>query len=192
MNKEEIEKAKEWLNWMKKKDLFTPYISNIIQYINQLEEIKGMKEAIELAGMDIKSLLNFKYENKRLKNKIDQLEFQIQAKEKENKYDVNMIDEVKGEAVKLYKKIRQLEQENKQLKISYKLMENEAMKDGLKERQKLNKIIDEMAKAYMKVTSEKYRIKHICEKGKCQNEECHEDDWTECIKQYFEKKAEEK
>ena len=37
MSKEEIEKAKEWLNWMQKQDLFLPYTSNILQYIDQLE-----------------------------------------------------------------------------------------------------------------------------------------------------------
>ena len=60
------------------------------------------------------------------------------------------------------------------------------------ENKKQNKIIDEMAKAYMKVTSEKYRIKNICEKGKCQNEECHEDDWTKCIKNILKRKVEKK
>ena len=47
---------------------------------------------------------------------INQLEFQIQAKEKEHKYDVNIIDEVKGEVVKLYKEI------NKQNKIIYEMV----------------------------------------------------------------------
>ena len=86
MNKEEIEKAKEKLNKYADKvnrnkrilegsEIQTSEaINTLLQYIDQLEEIKGMKEAIELAGMDIKSLLNFKYENKKLKNKIDQLE----------------------------------------------------------------------------------------------------------------------
>lgn len=48
-----------------------------------------------------------------------------------------------------------------------------------------DKMIEEMAKEINKTTSEKYKIKHICEKGKCRNEECHEDDWNECIKEYF-------
>ena len=39
---------------------------------------------------------------------IDRLEFQTQVKEKEHAYDLNMIDEVKGEAVKLYNKIDKL------------------------------------------------------------------------------------
>ncbi len=55
---------------------------------------------------------------------------------------------------------------------------------------KQNKIIGEMAKAYMKVTSEEYRIENICLKDDCRNEDCHEDDWTECIIKHFEKKGE--
>lgn len=51
-------------------------------------------------------------------------------------------------------------------------------------------VIDEMAKEINKITSEKYKIKHVCEKGKCRNEECHEDNWNNCIKEYFRKKAE--
>ena len=42
------------------------------------------------------------------KERIDQLEFEVQAKEKVHRYDVKMIDEVKGEAVKLYKEIDKL------------------------------------------------------------------------------------
>ncbi len=57
------------------------------------------------------------------------------------------------------------------------------------ENNKQNKIIDEMAKAYMKVTSEEYRVENICLKDDCRNEDCHGDYWIECIKQYFEKKV---
>ena len=89
-------------------------IETLLQYIEELEEIKGMKESIELAEMDIKSLLKFKYENERLK-----------------------------------------------------------------------KIIDEMAKEINKTTSEKYKIKHICEKRI-------KEQTITGIKQYFEKKVEEK
>ena len=56
--------------------------------------------------------------------------------------------------------------------------------------EKKDKQIDEMAKEINKITSEKYKIKHICEKGKCVYEECHEDDCNDCIKQYFERKVE--
>ena len=142
MNKEEIERAKEDLMFFNEGDYITREMDKsadiLEKYIQELEEIKEIKEAIELAGMDIKSLLNFKYENKRLKNKIDQLEFQIQAKEKENKYDVNMIDEVKGEAVKLYKEI-----------------------------DKQNKIIDEMAEEINAETLDKIDWCKLYNKGIC-------------------------
>ena len=38
INKGKIEKAKKWLNWCKKQKVFLPYTSNIIQYIDQLEQ----------------------------------------------------------------------------------------------------------------------------------------------------------
>ena len=98
----------------------------------EIEKAKGW-----LSALDISS--EFEASSKEIiLQYIVQLENQIKAQEMEHKYDVNIIDEVKGESVKLYKEIRQLEQENR----------------------------------------------------KCKNEECHEDDWTECIKQYFEKKGE--
>ena len=82
------------------------------------------KEEIEKAKDDLKNLyemLNPKPSTstnaiKTLLQYIEQLESRVQAQEMEHKYDVNMIDEVKGEAVQLYNKI-----------------------------DKLNKIIDEMA-----------------------------------------------
>lgn len=85
-NKEEIEKAKERCNSIvefcknnkecqKNKICSDCYIEVedvqkieiLLRYIEELEEIKGMKEAIELAGIEIKDLLKFKYENKTLK-----------------------------------------------------------------------------------------------------------------------------
>lgn len=80
---------------------------------------------------------------------IEQLENKVQAQEMEHKYDVNMIDEVKGEAVKLYKKIN-----------------------------KLNKIIDEMAKQLSELTIlDIKKAKYITLGDK------------EEVKQYFEKKV---
>ena len=38
--------------------------------------------------------------------------------------------------------------------------------------------------------SEKKIINEICIKSKCNNEECHEDDLKDCIKQYFARKVE--
>ena len=80
LSKEEIEKAKEIcedLIELLKKDTL-----NINKIFNLIKE-----------GEAIETFLQY----------IDQLEFQIQAKEKVHDYDVNMIDEVKGEIVKLYK-----------------------------------------------------------------------------------------
>ena len=83
--------------------------------------------------------------------------------------------------------IDQLEQENKQLKIAYKLMENEAMKDGLEERKKQSKIIDEMAGYIATLDIDE----DIC--SKTQNEHCDKMSLGECescIKKHFTKKVE--
>ena len=61
-----------------------------------------------------------------------------------------------------------------------------------KENEKKDKQIDLMAEFIKNNMSEKKIINEICIKGKCNNEECHEDDLKDCIKQYFEKQAKEK
>ncbi len=137
LSKEEIEKAKRQLEIMlkcrkKQKEEFS-------ECINCNEDIESLEIILQY---------------------IDQLENQIQAKEMEHEYDVNMIDEVKGNSVKLYKEIR-----------------------------KQNKIINEMAdiiKDYDIDYSDicKYRFIRHCEKAP--------NGCKECIKQYFEKKVEEK
>ena len=48
-----------------------------------------------------------------------------------------------------------------------------------------DKQIDLMAKFIENNMSEKKIINEICIKSKCNNEECHEDDLKDCIKQYF-------
>ena len=77
-NKEEIEKAKEELKIIWKETDFENSkrrvaIEILLQYIKELEAIKGMKEAIELSNMDIKSLLNLKYDNIKLHKMIDEM-----------------------------------------------------------------------------------------------------------------------
>ena len=79
---------------------------------------------------------------------IEELENKIEAKEMEHEYDIKMIDEVKGEAVKLYKEI-----------------------------DKLNKIIDEMADIINNCDIDysdicKYRIVQRCEKAPEGCKEC--------------------
>ena len=52
-----------------------------------------------------------------------------------------------------------------------------------------DKQIDLMAKFIENNMSEKKIINEICIKSKCNNEECHEDDLKDCIKQYFANKV---
>ena len=74
MNKEEIEKAKEWLNWMKKQELFLPYISNILQYIDQLEQyLEKISKQLDNVAIDQIPIgiaeLQFKYKSIEQENK---------------------------------------------------------------------------------------------------------------------------
>lgn len=55
--------------------------------------------------------------------------------------------------------------------------------------EKKDKQIDLMAKFIENNMSEKKIINEICIKSKCNNEECHEDDLKDCIKQYFANKV---
>ena len=59
-----------------------------------------------------------------------------------------------------------------------------------KEKEEKDKQIDLMAKFIENNMSEKKIINEICIKSKCNNEECHEDDLKDCIKQYFARKVE--
>ena len=98
LSKEEIEKAKERIKKI---------LSCYDEYKKDYEE--GHQSSFELDLNDfgvLETLLKY----------IGDLESTVQAQNMVHNYDVNMIDEVKGEAVKLYKEIRQLEQENKALK----------------------------------------------------------------------------
>ena len=99
---------------------------------------------------------------------IRELEFNKKASEKVHNYDMRMIDEVKGEAVKLYKKIDELEEENEE-------------KD---------KQIDLMAEYISKIDIEE----DVCMKNKTNPEWCNEDytNCKNCIKQNFKKLAKEK
>ena len=153
----------------------------------EIENAKGW-----LSALDIKS--EFEAISKEIISQyIEQLENQIEAKEMEHKYDVNMIDEVKRETVKLYKEIRQLEQENKALKKGQASLMSSRKKWKYRYYKlrrmfkKQNKIIDEMAdiiKDYDIDYSDicKYRFVRHCEKAPT--------GCKECVKQYFEKKVE--
>ena len=82
LNKEEIEKAKEYIEGLINLFYEFPNPQSVLLEDNKVKYVE--------------TLLQY----------IDQLENQIQAKEMEHEYDVNMIDEVKGNSVKLYKEIR--------------------------------------------------------------------------------------
>lgn len=64
------------------------------------------------------------------------------------------------------------------------------IKEQQEEIEQKDKQIDLMAKFIENNMSEKKIINEICIKSKCNNEECHEDDLKDCIKQYFERKVE--
>lgn len=68
-------------------------------------------------------------------------------------------------------------------------MSKRHLEDICKLKQK-DKQIDLMAKFIENNMSEKKIINEICIKSKCNNEECHEDDLKDCIKQYFARKVE--
>ena len=146
LSKEEIEKAKERCD-------------SIIEFCKNNKECQKNKICTDcyIEIEDIKAM-------KILLQYIDQLENQIQAKEMEHEYDVNMIDEVKGNSVKLYKEIR-----------------------------KQNKIIDEMAKAmYSNISMlEMAKIGQAIDYDpRKMFAGISDEEAIDCIKQYFEKKVE--
>lgn len=73
--------------------------------------------------------------------------------------------------------------------VREKVKANEELIKLQKENAEKDKQIDLMAKFIRTNISYDKIIYEICINGKCNNEECHEDDLKECIKQYFERKA---
>ena len=128
------------------------------------------KEAIE----QLKSWREFIIKNKEKVNKASDIEFYLRIA-------LNLIQRQQEEIDNLKKQNTHQSKEIKKA-VDYTFELN-------KENEKKDKIIDAMAEEIDKTTSEKYKIKHICEDGKCGYEECHEDDWNECIKRYFEMKV---
>lgn len=77
-----------------------------------------MNKEIEKAKEDLSFMNEGDYITKEMEQSADvleeyikQLEFNIEASKKEHEYDLKMIDEVKGVAVKLYRKIDELKEE---------------------------------------------------------------------------------
>ena len=87
--------------------------------------------------------------------------------------------------------LTKLQKENEVLKRAFDRQSGD-IGNYLVELQQKDKQIDLLAEFIKKNISEKKIINEICIKGKCNNEECHEDDIKDCIKQYFETKAKEK
>lgn len=91
-----------------------------------------------------------------------------------------------------------LKEENKEKDIYIKHSEeittemNNDINKLLSEIKEKDKQIDLSAEFIKNNMSEKKIINEICIKGKCNNEECHEDDLKECIKLHFVKLAKEK
>lgn len=100
------------------------------------------------------------------------------------------INKLKRHNKELLRKLRNRVKEVKKLtKYSFYKKEFATLNKKLKEK---NKQIDLSAEFIKNNMSEKKIINEICIKGKCNNEECHEDDLKECIKLHFEKLAKEK
>lgn len=87
--------------------------------------------------------------------------------------------------------VNKLQKENEELTTALS-KQSKDIGNYLVELQQKDKQIDLSAEFIKKNISEKKIINEICIKGKCNNEECHEDDIKDCIKQYFETKAKEK
>ena len=136
---------------------------------------------------------------------------EINALQMEHNHDVKMIDEVKGEAVKLYKEIEtlkrdfeivdhecnRLEQENikkdKQIEQYINMLATNDMLHVL-ECEKKDKIIDEMAEYIDEITEEIAREKGVEDFEFCDNKCTDKDEYIECkqcIKEYFKNKAKE-
>lgn len=79
---------------------------------------------------------------KKQKAEIEKLNFYLSALEQEHNYDVKMIDEVKGEAVKLYKELETL-------KRDFEIVDHECIRLEQEDIRK-DKIINEMAEQLVK------------------------------------------
>ena len=112
--------------------------------------------------------INEEYQKEKRENQKVELAV-LNEKQKDMNKLINTVKTYKGQFKRQEEVIRQLKKENKE-----------------KDRQ-----IDLTAKFIKNNMSENKIINEICVKGKCNNEECHEDDLKECIKQYFERKASE-
>lgn len=103
------------------------------------------KTSIDLAKEDLSFMNEGDYITKEMEQSADvleeyikQLEFNIEASKKEHKYDVAMIDEVKGVAVKLYRILN---------KVTDKLKEDTQKFNRLRKKHKMYSISEERLSA---------------------------------------------
>ena len=86
-------------------------------------------------------------------------------------------------------KVKRCNKEIEKLKTDFKIVDQECSRLERKEA-KQDKMIDLMAEFIENNTLNDVLIENVCLTLKCKNEECHEDNWKECIKQYFERRVE--
>ena len=103
------------------------------------------------------------------------------------------IEKLRNNNKDLLRKLRNRVKEVKKLqRKDYKSIvtkQGKTLEERAEQLKKKDKIIDLMAEFIKDNTLNNILIENVCLKLKCNNEECHEDDWNKCIKQYFERKV---
>lgn len=119
--------------------------NNIDTLVKEQDErekyIYNLEEKIELKQVRIKNLEN---ENDYLKALVKKKDLEITSLKMEHDYDVKMIDEVKGKAVKLYKEIETLKTDFKNVDHECKKLKQEDIRKDM--------MINEMVKQIVGLT----------------------------------------
>lgn len=102
---------------------------------------------------------------------------------------LSMLKETSAESAEKDKIIAEKSAEIEKLKTDFKIVDQECSRLEKKEA-KQDKMINLMAEFIENNTLNDVLIENVCLTLKCKNEECHEDNWKECIKQCFERRAE--
>lgn len=102
---------------------------------------------------------------------------------------LNMLNKYSADSAEKDKIIAEKSAEIEKLKTDFKIVDQKCSRLERKEA-KQDKMIDLMAEFIENNTLNDVLIENVCLTLKCKNEECHEDNWKECIKQYFERRVE--
>lgn len=102
---------------------------------------------------------------------------------------LNMLNKYSADSAEKDKIIAEKSAEIEKLKTDFKIVDQECSRLEKKEA-KQDKMINLMAEFIENNTLNDVLIENVCLTLKCKNEECHEDNWKECIKQYFERRVE--